>query len=298
MPQSFGLLNIDKPAGMTSRDAVNIVQRLVRPAKAGHAGTLDPIATGVLVVCIGPATRLISFVQDSRKVYQATFQLGVTSETDDIEGDVRPLSGAPRLTRSEIAAVLPDFLGTIQQIPPAHSAVHVNGRRAYELARRGVAFELTPRTVEVARIEILHFDETNQDLGLEIECGSGTYIRSLGRDIAAKLGTAAVMTELRRTAVGPFQASEAICPKRLSPESIASALQPACLAVASRPRISLASRQVEAIRHGRRISLPNGTRFGIGEEIALVDESDTLVGIAVFDERDATLRPRIVLPAA
>lgn len=295
---TIGLLNITKPVGKTSRDVVNVVQRLVRPAKAGHAGTLDPIATGVLVVCVGPATRLIPFVQDTRKVYQATFRFGFTSETDDIEREVTPIADAPVLSRQQIEAVLPNFIGQIQQIPPTHSAVHVNGQRAYDLARQGIEFELSAKTVEVYRLEVLKFEPSAQELNLEIECGSGTYIRSLGRDIAIKLGTAAVMTQLCRTAVGPFHLSNAISLQELTSEKLTAALQPVSLAVRGKAKITLDAPSIESLRHGRFLPLPKGQRFDAESDIAIFDEQDSLIAIARLNESDATLRPRIVLPHA
>src|SRR5437868_5550844 len=138
----FALLNVNKPAGITSRDVVNRLQRLVRPAKVGHAGTLDPLATGVLVVCLGQATRLIEYVQQMPKTYHGTFLLGRESDTEDIEGDVKELPNAPRPSRAEIDAALPQFVGRIEQRPPAYSALKVGGERAYDKARRGEAVVL------------------------------------------------------------------------------------------------------------------------------------------------------------
>src|SRR6476659_4427850 len=141
----FGVLNVNKPRGMTSRDAVNRVERLVRPAKAGHAGTLDPLATGVLVICVGQATRLIRFVQRMRKQYRATFLLGRQSETDDLEGEVIEIPNATQPPRAALDLALTQFVGDIEQRPPAHSAIKIDGRRAYRLARRGKAVELAAR---------------------------------------------------------------------------------------------------------------------------------------------------------
>lgn len=297
MPQPFGLLNLDKPAGVTSRDVVNAVQRLVRPAKAGHAGTLDPLATGVLVVCVGPATRLISFIQEGRKVYRATFRFGVTSETDDIEGDLVPVADAPVLYRAVIEAAMPAFVGTIDQVPPLYSAVHVGGRRAYELARSGETVTLAAKPVDMFRFELVGFDEESQELDCEIECGSGTYVRSLGRDLAKRLGTGAVMTALRRTAVGPFRVEEAIPLDGLSRDVLTASLRTPESALAGRPRTQCDDRQIAAVRNGRAIPLPAGLRLGEGDSVGLYDGRDRLTAVAAFDSRDATLRPKIVFPA-
>jgi tRNA pseudouridine55 synthase len=297
MPPPFGLLNLDKPAGVTSRDVVDTVQRLVRPAKAGHAGTLDPLATGVLVICVGPATRLIPFVQAGRKVYRATFRFRVTSETDDIEGTLVEVPQAPRLTLSDIVAVLPEFIGTIEQVPPTHSAVHVAGKRAYELARQGAPVALAAKPVEVFRFDPLRFDEDAQELECEIECGSGTYVRSLGRDLAKRLGNGAVMTALRRTAVGPFLVEEAVSPDELTRETLPELLRPPGSALQDRPRVACDDNQAAAIRRGRSIPLPAGVRLADGDSVGLFDAAGRLVAVGMFDARDATLKPRIVFPA-
>src|SRR6478609_12096076 len=204
----FGLLNVDKPAGITSRDVVNRVQRLVRPHKVGHAGTLDPLATGVLVIAIGPATRLIEYVQRMPKSYQGTFLLGRTSDTEDVEGNVVELPHTPVPSRDDILAAIPRFLGTIEQRPPAFSALKVAGQAAYKLARRGEAVELAARPVEIISIDLVRYEYP--ELELRVRCGSGTYIRSLGRDLAEALGSAAVMSQLRRIAIGPFQVEESL----------------------------------------------------------------------------------------
>lgn len=297
MASFCGLLNLDKPAGMSSRAAVDAVARLVRPTKVGHAGTLDPIATGVLVVCLGPATRLISFVQDARKTYQAMFRFGVSSVTDDVEGFVADVPDAPRLTRRDIEAVIPEFLGTIEQIPPVFSAVHVQGQRAYELARKGEHVALSPRSVEIHRYEVLAFEESSQVLTAEIECGSGTYIRSLGRDLAKRLGTGAVMTSLRRSAIGPFPIKEALPVAELSLHAIENHLQPAASAVTELPQIVLDQKQIDAIRNGQFLPQPNGLHLGDKASVALFAQDEHLVAVAAFHSDDETLRPKIVLPS-
>lgn len=204
-----GFLNINKPQGWTSRDVVNAVVRcLPRGTKAGHAGTLDPLATGVLVVAVGRATRLISMAQEGRKRYRAEFLFGRTSDTEDIEGEVVELENPPQPTADAIASVLPELTGDIMQRPPAYSAIQVGGKRAYDLARKGEEVELAPRPVRVESIEVLSYDYPT--LTLDVECGKGTYIRSLGRDLAEKLGTGAVMSALVRTQVGAFRLENAV----------------------------------------------------------------------------------------
>ncbi|MCA9033991.1 MAG: tRNA pseudouridine(55) synthase TruB, partial [Planctomycetaceae bacterium] len=199
----FGVININKPEGITSRDVVNRVQKLVRPEKCGHAGTLDPMATGVLLVCVGPATRLISYLQDTTKVYEADFLLGQTSNTDDITGEVASvqLKASPP-ARKSVQAALDQMTGSIAQVPPSFSAVHVNGRRAYDLARRGEAVELVAREVQIDSIEIIRYEWPQ--LTVKVSCGSGTYIRSIARDLGEALGCGGLMSRLVRTRVGRF----------------------------------------------------------------------------------------------
>lgn len=273
----FGILNINKPAGWTSRDAVNRVQKLVRPHKVGHAGTLDPLATGVLVVCVGKATRLIEYVQQQPKEYQATFLLGQTSPSDDIETEITELADCTIPTVAEIQAALPAFVGRIEQIPPAYSAVKIQGQRAYALARKGLEVEIKSRTVEIYELSLLSYEYPT--LELSIRCGSGTYVRSLGRDLAVSLGTGAVMNALVRTSIGSFKIADAISPEEISPELIETSLQPAARAVNHLPSHQLTDSEIAELRYGR--------------PIALTIESDT----AAFDAQGnllAILQPHLV----
>ena len=245
----FGLLNLRKPTGLTSRDVVNRVQRLVKPHKVGHAGTLDPLACGVLVVCLGPATRLIEYVQQMPKRYLATFLLGRQSDTEDIEGVVTELVDPPVPSETQIRAALPQFLGTIQQLPPAFSALKVDGKRAYDLARQGDTPDLKPRPIEIHSIELV--DYMYPKLTLDIRCGSGTYVRSLGRDIARALGTQAVMSALTRTEIGPFQLSEALNADQISPQSIDHAFLSPRTALGEMPAITVSEQDFRGEPGGR-----------------------------------------------
>jgi tRNA pseudouridine55 synthase len=271
----FGLLNLNKPPGLSSRAAVDRVERLLRPGKVGHAGTLDPLATGVLVICVGQATRLIRFVQQMPKQYVATFLLGRHSATDDIEGEVSEIPDAPEPSRFDIDLVLPRFVGDIQQRPPAHSAIKVGGRRAYKLARKGAEFELAARTITIHRIDVIRYEYPT--LELAIECGSGTYVRALGRDLAAALETSAVMSALERTAIGPFRVEDAVLPDELTSENLTRRLQPALLAVSNMPRTPITEAELNEIRNGRPISLPPAAANQT--EWAGVDSTGELVAI-------------------
>jgi tRNA pseudouridine55 synthase len=291
MPR-FGLLNINKPPGLTSRDVVNRVERLTRPDKAGHAGTLDPLATGVLIVCVGQATRLIEYLQRMPKRYRATFLLGRSSPSDDVETQVSPLDDAPRPSREQIAAALPRFVGPIMQRPPAYSAVHVAGQRAYALARQGKSVDLPPREVTIHDVRIERYEYP--ELVLEIECGSGTYVRSLGRDLAESLGSAAVMSALVRTAIGDFHVDAAIELDALTTDNLLAALSPARRAVTMLTTIELAADEVERIVRGQTIRRPVASADG--QWAALAPGGELL---AILRRReDGSLGPARVFPSA
>jgi tRNA pseudouridine55 synthase len=281
----FGLLNLDKPSGPTSRDVVNRVQRLVKPHKVGHAGTLDPLASGVLVVAVGAATRLVEYVQRMEKTYCGTFLLGRTSDTEDVQGEVVELAGAPVPTANQIRNVLPQFVGRIEQRPPAFSALKVAGQRAYDLARRGDDVELAARPVEVHSIDLLRFEYP--ELVLHIRCGSGTYVRSLGRDLARAVGTGAIMSGLRREAIGPFRAADSMQPDRLDAESIRRGLLPAGWAVSGMPQLEVDAAELLRLSQGQ--SIRNRLAIG-GSEIAALDAAGNLAAILVPAD-EGLLRP-------
>lgn len=246
-----GFLVIDKPPDWTSRDVVNVVVKLCpRGTKVGHAGTLDPLATGVLVVAVGKATRLIEYAQDGAKTYVGEFLLGRTSDTEDVEGTVVDLKNAPPISREMLEAVLPQFLGSIMQRPPAYSAIQVDGQRSYDRARRGEQVELPSRPVRIDSIDLLDFAYPRFEL--RVVCGKGTYIRSLGRDIGEQLGSGAVMSQLRRTRVGAFALEAAVALDRLRAEGVAPFLRPMLDALPpAMPRVELAGPEMKRLLSGQ-----------------------------------------------
>ncbi len=270
----YGILNINKPVGKTSRDVVNRVQRLVRPTKVGHAGTLDPIATGVLVVCVGPATRLIQYVQQLPKRYVGTFLLGHSSVSDDVEREVTQNADAPVPTIDQINAALPQFVGTIQQRPPIFSAIKVKGQRAYHMARAGQEVELKARPVTIHDMSVVEYDYPK--LVLDIGCGSGTYIRSIGRDLAESLDTTAVMSELVRTAIGDLTVDSAIDFDDLTLESMQDNLCGAEYAVQHLPQLVLTDAEVIEFSNGRTIERSAHQMAG---DIAAFDGAGKLIAI-------------------
>jgi len=297
-----GLLNIDKTSGETSRWVVDRVKRLVRPAKVGHAGTLDPLAAGVLVVCVGWATRLIPYVQRMAKSYRATFLLGRTSDTEDVEGEVAELPSPPEPTRDQIVTAAAQFVGEVLQRPPAYSAIKVQGRRAYNLARAGEDVQLAPRTVRIERIDVIEY--RYPELTLDVHCHSGTYIRSLGRDLAESLGTGAVLSALKRTAIGPFTVDDAVRAEDLTKANVSDFLLPAEEAVRELPCVTLSDEQIGTISQGQSIALTE-TDFSDAalEEMCRDDEAidgnatkPTDVEIAGFD-RQHRLRAILICKA-
>ena len=204
-----GFLVIDKSAGMTSRDAVNRVQRWYpRGTKIGHTGTLDPLATGVLVLCIGAATKLADVVQAMGKSYSSRFLLGATSNTDDVDGTIITNLEAVPPTEEQIREALTDFVGIIEQVPPAYSALKIDGQRAHQLARSGKVVSLDARPVRIDSARLVRYQWPFVEV--EVDCGKGTYIRSIARDLGEKLGVGGLIATLRRTRVGPFAAEQGI----------------------------------------------------------------------------------------
>jgi tRNA pseudouridine55 synthase len=287
---------MNKPAGITSRRVVDQVAKLVRPEKAGHAGTLDPLATGVLVVCVGKATRLIELVQQQTKSYRAQFLLGRHSDTDDVTGNVTEVAVRSEITHDQIAAALPAFCGRIQQIPPSFSAVHVAGSRAYDLARKGQAVELAPREVDVYRLDLVRF--AYPEIELDIDCGSGTYVRSIGRDLGRVLGCGAVMSALVRTRIGPYRIEDAVSPDELTPGTIDQVLLPPSRVVEGLPKYVASEEDVAEIRAGR----PFGSALADwptiegsdGATIAVLSGQGDLLSLAEFNGEKSRLLPRRV----
>ena len=213
--QISGFVVLDKPAGVSSARVLNSVKRILpRGTKVGHAGTLDPFATGVLVVLVGDATKQSERVMTLAKGYVCTLRLGSTTPTFDPEGEATASHDGPPPERAAVEAILPQFVGTLQQVPPAHSAIKVGGRRSYDLARAGAAVELSPRTVRVDRLELM--DYRPPDAVLSMTVGRGFYVRALARDVGEALGVGGHLTTLRRTFVGPFHERFAVRPEDVS----------------------------------------------------------------------------------
>ena len=293
-----GFLNIHKPSGISSFDVIRVLRRLIlageRPTKRlkfGHAGTLDPLADGVLVVALGQATKLISYVQNQKKKYRGTFQLGFESDSEDTETELRPVLPADSAnfppSREALEAVLPEFTGTILQRPPLYSALKIDGKRAYRLARQGKEIELPAREIEIIRLKVAEY--AFPKIVLEIECGSGTYVRSLGRDLGRRLGSGMVMSALTRTAVGVFHLDKALklppyldeAPPEELPtrEMLQDALQPLTAPLVNLQTVLYAPENRRKLQTGIPVRFSN-VHGSVGEKILVLD-SETNTPLAI-----------------
>src|SRR5450631_4348699 len=257
-----GWLVLDKPVGMTSTHAVSVVKRLFSAKRAGHAGTLDPLASGCLPIALGEATKTVPFVMDGRKLYQFTVRWGEERDTDDAEGRAIA-SSDQRPSPDSIRALLPSYTGTIQQVPPRYSAIKIEGERAYDLARDGEVVELEARPVEITRLELIATPDPDHAV-LHAECGKGTYVRSLARDMGRALGCFGHVSALRRVAVGPFgektmillEQLEAVCHRAAAGEaSLADALLPVETALDDIPALAVSRADAARLQRGQAVLL-------------------------------------------
>jgi tRNA pseudouridine55 synthase len=285
-----GVLPVDKPVGPTSHDAVAAVRRALKTRQVGHTGTLDPFASGLLLVCVGPATRLAEYFAPLPKTYVATMHLGEATDTDDHTGEVIASSDAWRdLTREQIEAALAAQVGTIQQLPPAYSAKKVDGQRMYAVARAGGEVERTPVEVTIYAIRVVSIDLP--DVVFEVECGSGTYIRAIARDAGEALGVGGHLRELRRTRIGPHEVDRAVPMDRLGEEDrVRAAMIAPADAVSHLPRVVADERGEADLRHGRAVIAPDG--FAAEGAVAVVSAGGAL--LAVGEAADGVVRPRKV----
>ncbi len=290
-----GWLILDKPQGMTSTKAVTKVRLLYEAAKAGHAGTLDPLATGVLPIALGEATKTVPFVVEGSKTYRFTVRFGAETDTDDAEGSVVAESGA-RPTTEAIEAMLERFTGEISQVPPRFSAVKVDGARAYDLARDKEVFELEPRTVSISRLTLIAHPDADHCV-LEAECGKGTYVRSLARDLGRALGTHGHVAALRRTRVGAFGEAEAVPLAELEAlkasaaegETLMAKLRPVETALRDIPALALSGSDAARLRQGQPVML-RGRDAPILDGTVYATSRGMLVALGEMQEGE--LRPK------
>ena len=271
-----GVLLVDKPAGITSTRALALCKRALGAPKAGHTGTLDPFATGLLALVFGEATKFSRFLIDADKTYLATLRLGATSSTGDTEGEIRE-HGPVNVAISEIEQVSRKLIGFSAQIPPMHSAVRVQGQRLYDLARQGVEVPREPRTIRIYFIEIVHY--SGEKLVISVKCSKGTYVRTLAETIGQMLGCGAYLTDLRRTGMGRFGIGEAVTPDGLAGMGEPAArerLLPVEVLVESLPRADLGEREAWSIRNGQEIPAHPGWA---ATELAIFGPAGEFVGV-------------------
>jgi tRNA pseudouridine55 synthase len=287
-----GVLVVDKPIGLTSHDVVQIIRRGTGIRRAGHTGTLDPRASGVLVVLIGPAVRLSEYVSASDKRYQATIQLGRSTDTYDSEGTVTSATPVENISEEQFDEILQGYVGEIEQVPPPYSAVKVKGKKAYEMARKGKPVDLEPRIINVFNLEILEW--APPEVVIDVYCSSGTYVRSLANDLGDSLGTGAHLIGLRRTKSGQFTLRDAVPLRRLKESFDAGDwyqfLIPAADALGDWPMIELNPDEVELVRHGHRIPAePDASDWVRG-----LSQQGDLVALLEYESETSEWQPRKV----
>ena len=313
-PQSHdGVLVIDKPEGLTSHDVVARVRKILGTRRVGHAGTLDPFATGVLVVCVNRATRLVQFLTGDDKEYVATMRLGFATDTGDLTGTPKtPVTDAGNITSEKVKEAFSRFLGPIKQIPPMYSAKKIGGVKLYEMARRGEEIERAPIVVEIKKLELLEpaaysggaqvdAQTAPDEFSFRVVCSSGTYIRALAEEIGAILGVGAHLTRLRRTRSGICSLDTAVTLEELAdlarsgPERRVRMI-PMADTIAM-PTLQIGSEERERVSHGRSIEHSEGGRadYANGALAKLCDKKNQLIAIAEFDSSKTLWRPRVVL---
>lgn len=287
-----GVLVVDKPVGLTSHEVVQIIRRGTYIRRAGHTGTLDPRASGVLVVLLGPAVRLSEYVSASDKRYQAVILLGKTTDTYDADGRVLSSNPVDNISEAQFEEALQQFVGEIEQVPPPYSAIKIKGRKAYEMAREGEDFDLQPRKINVYSLELLEW--APPEAVIDVYCSSGTYIRSLANDLGKMLGCGAHLIGLRRTKSGRFTLRDAV-PLRKLRESFDDGswyqyVIPAAEALSDWPSIELTEANVDAIRHGHRVP----GEAGIGKMARGISLEGELVALLEFDPASNEWQPKKV----
>ncbi len=285
-----GLVLVDKPTGMTSNAVVQRIKRIYDAQKAGHTGTLDPFATGLLPVCLGEATKASAFLLDADKTYEATLKLGARTDTADCEGEVIETAPLPLMSRDGIVAAMHSLTGEIEQIPPVYSALKKDGKPLYHYARKGEAVEVAPRRVRVHRFELVDFDDAH--IRFRATVGKGTYIRTLGEDLAVQLGTVGHLSQLRRTETGGFKVDMAL-PLEVIEAFPETALLPMDRLLSHLPERLLSPEQAERFQHGNPVAASSQT----AERWRVYDGEGRLLGIGV--QRDGQLWPQRIfnLPA-
>jgi tRNA pseudouridine55 synthase len=290
---AFGFINLYKPVGLTSHDCVARVRRILQTKRVGHGGTLDPLATGVLPIAVEGATRLLQFLPTA-KAYRATIRFGLTTSTDDLEGEVLQIRSTESLTLDQVIAVLPTFTGMLQQVPPIYSAIQVKGKRLYELARRGETVQPEPRTVEIYNIEVLDWQTSGleyPELTLHISCGPGTYIRSMARDLGKVLQTGGTLAQLIRTQSCGFHLDDSLTLEDLQDQATQEilSLSDPCAVLSEIPRYTLDELESKRWCQGQVIAMAPELADGWVQ----VHSDAQFLGMGLIEQ--AALVPKVVL---
>ena len=287
-----GFVVVDKPAGMTSHDVVHQIRKIANTKKVGHAGTLDPDATGVLVIGLGKATRLLTFIVADNKTYQATIRLGQSRTTDDAQGEIIETKSCQEITEDLIKSEIEKFVGDIQQIPSSVSAIKVDGKRAYDLVRQGEKVELSPRSVHISAIDVHEIKSVENfvDVAVTVHCSSGTYIRALARDLGNHLKVGGHLTSLRRTQSGQWSITKAqkLSDLKVSNMEIISMAQ---VATSIFPSVTIGATETQDFVHGRSVRITHTP----ADTIAVIDKLQTLIALAHGD--GMILKPHVVFTA-
>ncbi|MCK4743353.1 MAG: tRNA pseudouridine(55) synthase TruB [Sulfuriflexus sp.] len=290
-----GVLLLDKPLGMTSNKALQEVKSLLFAKKAGHTGTLDPLATGLLAICFGEATKLSTYIVDSEKHYRATAQLGITTETGDREGDIIEEKPVPKFDKAQLESILTQFTGEIMQIPPMYSALKHEGEPLYKLARQGITVERQPRPITIYSITVL--ETTDTTFTVDVVCSKGTYIRTLLEDIGVELGCGAHAADLRRTALGPFTEQDMVSMETLRDaeqndrEALNNYVKPIENALISLPMVKLSPDAAYYLRQGQAVTVPHAPTSGL---VQLLADETTFIGVGhILD--DGQVAPKRLL---
>ncbi len=311
-----GILIIDKPAGITSHDVVARLRRILKTKRIGHTGTLDPFATGVLVMLVGRATRLAQFLDKDVKEYEAIVRFGFETETGDRTGSPKPIQNSKfKIQNEEIKAALIDFRGEIEQTPPMYSAKKIEGRKLYELARKGIEVKREPVKVTIYELELIENGETQKmesgkwkmendsghwilDISLRVSCSAGTYIRTLAEDIGKKLETGAHLAELRRTRAGTFGISKAVSLEELEKIAAENKLREVMIsmsdALSHLPEVRLSAEEIVKTKNGIKLQFENA-KFEENQPVKMIDESKDLIAVGFYDKPQKSIQPRIVL---
>ncbi len=298
-----GILIIDKPEGWTSHDVVGKTRKILRTKRIGHTGTLDPFATGVLVILVGKATRLAQFLDKDKKSYEAEIAFGFETDTGDRTGNAKSeVQIAKQVLIEEIEKVLPEFGGEIMQTPPMYSAKKIEGKKLYELARKGIEIEREAVKVKIYELELINETRNSKletrNFTLRVSCSAGTYIRTLAEDIGRKLETGAHLAELRRTHAGKFDISQAVTLEELEKIVAENRLGEILIsmneAVSHLPQISLTDEEITKTRSGMKLKREDFAAKE-GENIRMIDENENLLAVGIFDETEKIIQPKIVL---